>query len=216
MKGVLQDVQQGWTDPSPFRRKLRVPSLAVRNARARFYSFQANIFPPDNRRLRHRELYCNRESYIRLICERCSGYRVTESDERARSVTERRQYHRAVAGRPHNAQTSTHWPSFIVHTLWSVSRFSTSRRLQKEAPNSGYRVTESDERARSVTERRQYHRVVPGRPHKVTMLKHPRIGRHSSCMRSGACLASTSRRLQKEAPNSVDIASRSRMSVPAR
>ena len=34
------------------------------------------------------------------------------------------------------------------------------------------------------------------------MLKHPRIGRHSSCIRSGACLASTSRRLQKEAPNS--------------
>ena len=52
-----------------------------------------------------------------------SGYRVTESDERARSVTERRQYHRVVPGRPHNAQTSTHWPSFIVHTLWSVSRF---------------------------------------------------------------------------------------------
>ena len=52
-----------------------------------------------------------------------SGYRVTDSDERARSVTERRQYHRVVPGRPHNAQTSTHWPSFIVNTLWSVSRF---------------------------------------------------------------------------------------------
>ena len=36
----------------------------------------------------------------------------------------------------------------------------------------------------------------------LTMLKHPRIGRHSSSIRSGACLASTSRRLQKEAPNS--------------
>ena len=44
---------------------------------------------------------------------------------------------------------------------------STSRRLQKEAPSRGYRVTESDERARSVTEREKYHRVVPGRPHKA-------------------------------------------------
>ena len=35
-----------------------------------------------------------------------------------------------------------------------------------------YRVTESDERARSVTDRRQYHRVVPGQPHN-NMLKHP-------------------------------------------
>ena len=52
-----------------------------------------------------------------------SGYRVTESDERARSVTERRQYPRVVPGRPHNAQTSTHWPLFIVHKLWIVSRF---------------------------------------------------------------------------------------------
>ena len=52
---------------------------------------------------------------------------------------------------------------------------STSRRLQKEAPNSGYRVTESDERARSVTERRQYHRVVPGRPHNAqTFTPRPR------------------------------------------
>ena len=101
-----------------------------------------------------------------------SGYRVTESDERARSVTERRQYHRVVPGRPHNAQTSTHWPSFIVHTLWSVSRFNVQSGLQKEAPNSGYRVTESDERARSVTERRQYHRVVPGRPHNAQTSTH--------------------------------------------
>jgi hypothetical protein len=52
-----------------------------------------------------------------------SGYRDMESDERARSVTERRQYHRVLPGRPHNAQSSTHWPSFIVHTLWSVTCF---------------------------------------------------------------------------------------------
>ena len=53
-----------------------------------------------------------------------SGYRVTESDERARSVTERRQYPRVVPGRPHNAQTSTHWPLFIVqHPFPSEERF---------------------------------------------------------------------------------------------
>ena len=38
---------------------------------------------------------------------RSSGYRVTESDERARSVIDRLQYHQVVSGRPQNAQTST-------------------------------------------------------------------------------------------------------------
>ena len=52
-----------------------------------------------------------------------SGYRVTESDERARSVTERRQYPRVVPVKAHSAQTSMHWPLFIVQNLWSVSRF---------------------------------------------------------------------------------------------
>ena len=50
------------------------------------------------------------------------GYRVTESDELVQLVTDRRQYHRVVSGKPHNAQTSTHWPCFIVHKLWRVSR----------------------------------------------------------------------------------------------
>jgi hypothetical protein len=85
-----------------------------------------------------------------------SGYRVTESGERARSVTERRQYHRVVPGRPHNAQTSTPHALAVIHRAYALERVSLQRPdgLQKEAPNSGYRVTESDERARSVTERR--------------------------------------------------------------
>ena len=72
-----------------------------------------------------------------------SGYRVTESDERARSVTERRQYHRVVSGRPHNAQISTHWPSFIVHTLWSVSRFNV-----QTAPEGGLQTVDIASRSR--------------------------------------------------------------------
>ena len=63
-----------------------------------------------------------------------------------------------------------------------------ARRLQKEAPNSGYRVTESDEHARSVTERRKMEIPPSGtRTASVTntMLKHPRIGRYSSCRSSG-------------------------------
>ena len=54
-----------------------------------------------------------------------------DSDERAPSVTERRQYHRVVPGKPHNAQTSTHWPSFIVNTLWSVSRFNVQTAVEE-------------------------------------------------------------------------------------
>ena len=82
------------------------------------------------------------------------------------------------------SNASTHWPSFIVHTLSGACLASTSRRLQKEAPNSGYRVTESDERAHSVTERRQYHRVVPGRPHNAQTSTH--WPSYSSCRSSGA------------------------------
>ena len=43
-----------------------------------------------------------------------SRYRVTESKERVRLVTNQWRYHRMVSGKPHNAQTSTRWP------LWSV------------------------------------------------------------------------------------------------
>ena len=51
-----------------------------------------------------------------------NGFLGFEPCDRVRSVTERRQYPLVVPGRPHNAQASTHWPLFIVHQLWSVSR----------------------------------------------------------------------------------------------
>ena len=53
-----------------------------------------------------------------------------------------------------------------------MSRFNVHRRLQKETPNSEYRITESNERARSVIERRQYPRVVPVKPHSAQTSMH--------------------------------------------
>jgi hypothetical protein len=60
---------------------------------------------------------------------RSSEYRVTESGERARSVTDRRKYHLLVSGSPHNAQTSTHWPLLSVQKLWRVFRMDVQRQL---------------------------------------------------------------------------------------
>ena len=44
----------------------------------------------------------------------------------------------------------------VIHRAYALERVSLQRPdgSRKMAPNSGYRVTESDERARSVTERR--------------------------------------------------------------
>ena len=71
---------------------------------------------------------------------RSSGYSVTESDERARLVIDRRQYHRVPSGMPHSAQTSTNWQSFIVQTLWRVSHFD-DQTAPKGAPRTSERCS---------------------------------------------------------------------------
>jgi hypothetical protein len=85
-----------------------------------------------------------------------SGYRVMESDERAHSVTERRQYPRArvVPVCSKASQCSNIHALAVIHRAESLASVSLGRpdgAPEGEARSSGYRVTESDKRTRSVT-----------------------------------------------------------------